>query len=253
MADPKPLKGKVILVTGAAQGIGAAISDYIAARGATLALADFQIKKLKASAQRISEAYPDIQVSTWDLNVTDPKSVEEWVIASKEKFGRIDGCVNNAGILGDGTQITEMSYENWSRVIDVNLTGVFNCLKFQLRAIADGGSIVNMSSGSGIRGTPILPAYAASKHGVIGLSRIAAAEHAHRNVRVNAVCPGFVDGGMQTKLREDKPDINFAEYSVVLKQYIPMTEVAAMVGYLLGNESKFVTRAILPVDGGMSG
>ncbi|KAI1655511.1 hypothetical protein F4813DRAFT_367250 [Daldinia decipiens] len=191
MADPKPLKGKVILVTGVAQGIGAAISDYIAARGATLSLADLQIDTLNASAQRISEAYPDIQVSTWTVNVTDPKSVEEWVIASKEKFGRIDGCVNNAGILGDGDQITEMSYENWSRVIDVNLTGMFNCLKFQLRAIADGGSIVNMSSASGIRGTPILPAYAASKHGVIGLSRIAAAEHAHRKVRVNAGCPKY--------------------------------------------------------------
>ncbi|KAF3064251.1 Levodione reductase [Daldinia childiae] len=253
MADPKPLKGKVILVTGAAQGLGVAISDYIAARGATLSLADLQIDKLNSSAQRISEAYPDIQVSTWTVNVTDPKSVEEWVIASKEKFGRIDGCVNNAGILGDGNQITEMSYENWSRVIDVNLTGMFNCLKFQLRAIVDGGSIVNMSSTSGIRGTPILPAYAASKHGVIGLSRIAAAEHAHRNVRVNAVCPGFVDGGMQDTLRKDKPEINFAEYSVLLKEYLPMTEVAAMVGYLLGNESKFITRAILPVDGGMSG
>lgn len=99
MADPKPLQGKVVLVTGAAQGIGAAISDYIAARGATLSLADLQIDKLNASAQRISETYPDIQVSTWTVNVTDPKSVEEWVIASKEKFGRIDGCVNNAGTL----------------------------------------------------------------------------------------------------------------------------------------------------------
>ncbi|KAI2778540.1 NAD(P)-binding protein [Daldinia loculata] len=253
MADPKPLQGKVVLVTGAAQGIGAAISDYIAARGATLSLADLQIDKLNASAQRISETYPDIQVSTWTVNVTDPKSVEEWVIASKEKFGRIDGCVNNAGILGDGNQITEMSYENWSRVIDVNLTGVFNCLKFQLRAIADGGSIVNMSSAAGIRGISILPAYAASKHGVIGLSRIAATEHAHRNVRVNAVCPGFVDGGMKDVLCKEKPELNFAEYPVLFKEYLPVGEVAAMVGYLLGNESKFITRAILPVDGGVSG
>ncbi|KAI1474419.1 NAD(P)-binding protein [Daldinia eschscholtzii] len=252
MADPKPLAGKVILMTGAAQGIGATISNYIAARGASLSLADVQKEKLDAEAQYLAQTYPDIRVFTWSLDVTDPKAVEEWVIESKAKFGRIDGCVNNAGILGDGSQIMDMSFDNWSKVINVNLTGVFNCLKFQLRAIEDGGSIVNMSSSAGIYGLHILPAYSASKHGVIGLSKVAAAEHAHRGVRVNAVCPGLVGGGMQKDVQTELPGITTNDLQVLFKELVPISEIAAMVGYLLGNESKFITRTILSVDGGFS-
>ncbi|KAI8964312.1 NAD(P)-binding protein [Daldinia sp. FL1419] len=253
MADPKPLKGKVILLTGAAQGIGATIADYIAARGAFLSLADFQIDKLNLEAQRLSMAYPDIQIVASFVNVSDPKSVEEWVTESKAKFGKIDGCVNNAGIIGDLTSLTEMSYENFTRVIDVNLTGMFNCLKYQLRVIEEGGSVVNMSSNAGLHGIPILPAYSCSKFGVIGLTKVAAAQHAHRRVRVNAVCPGFVDGGMQNTLRNGPPGLNMDEWPVLFKEFLPMSEVAAMVSYLLGDESRFITRTSFPVDGGLSG
>ncbi|KAI1463910.1 NAD(P)-binding protein [Daldinia caldariorum] len=250
MADPKPLAGKIILVTGAAQGIGATISNYIAARGASLSLGDVQKDKLDAEAQRLSQAYPDIQVATWSLDVTDPKAVEGWVIGSKAKFGKIDGCVNNAGILGDGSRITEMSFENWSNVMNVNLTGTFNCLKFQLRAIEDGGSVVNMSSCAGIHSVPVLAAYTASKHGVVGLTKVAAAEHAHRGVRVNAVCPGIVAGGLQKNLFREVPNLTMNDLSALFQELVPMNQVAAMVGYLLGDESKFITRAVLPVDGG---
>lgn len=97
MADPKPLKDKVILVTGAAQGIGEVISGYVAARGAILSLADMQKNKLDEAAERIKVSYPDVQILTWAVNITDPKNVEEWVTATMEKFGRINGCVNNAG------------------------------------------------------------------------------------------------------------------------------------------------------------
>lgn len=97
MADPKPYKNKVFLITGAAQGLGETISKYVAARGASLSLADIQKEKLDATAQRIAEEYPDIQVLTRAVEITDPKAVEEWVAATKEKFGAFHGCVNCAG------------------------------------------------------------------------------------------------------------------------------------------------------------
>ncbi|KAI1398282.1 3-alpha--hydroxysteroid dehydrogenase [Hypoxylon fuscum] len=255
MADAKPFVDKVILVTGAAQGIGEVISTYVAARGATLSLADVQKEKLDATAKRITEAYPGVQILTRAVDITDPKSVEDWVVASKEKFGKINGCVNNAGIIGkDARPITELDYEDWSNVINVNLTGLFNCLKFQLRAIAENGSIVNMSSIAGLRGMAFYPAYAASKHGVVGLSKVAAAENAHRGVRVNAVCPAIADTPMWQQLREQSAvDLHIEDFPQLFRRYVTAEEIAAMVGFLLADESKFITRTALPIDGGLTG
>ncbi|KAI0109348.1 3-alpha--hydroxysteroid dehydrogenase [Hypoxylon sp. NC0597] len=254
MADPKPLKGKVILVTGAAQGIGEVISNYVAVRGASLSLADIQKDKLDATAQRIRESYPDIQVLTFKVDVTNATNVEEWVTATKEKLGKIDGCVNNAGIIGkDASPITELSFEEWNNVISVNLTGLFTCLKYQLRAIADEGSIVNISSIAGLRGTAFYPAYAASKHGAVGLSKVAAAENAHRGIRVNAVCPAIADTPMWAQLREQSGPVSVTDFPQLFKRYVTPEEVASMVGYLLGDESKFITRTAIPVDGGFTG
>ncbi|KAI1104355.1 3-alpha--hydroxysteroid dehydrogenase [Jackrogersella minutella] len=254
MADPKPYKDKVILVTGAAQGIGEVISNYIAARGAIVSLADLQKDKLDEAAQRIRDKYPGTQVFTRAVNITDPKSVEEWVTATKAKFGRINGCVNNAGIIGkDASPITDLSFEEWSNVINVNLTGLFTCLKYQLRDIADDGSVVNMSSVAGLRGTGFYPAYSASKHAVVGLSKVAAFEHAHRGVRVNIVCPAIADTSMWHQLREQTGDVRVEDFPQLFKRYVTPDEVASMVGYLLGDESKFITRTTFPVDGGLTG
>ncbi|KAI1372563.1 3-alpha--hydroxysteroid dehydrogenase [Hypoxylon crocopeplum] len=255
MADPQPLKNKVILVTGAAQGLGEVVSNYAAARGASLSLADIQKDKLDATAKRIMTLYPDVQILTRAVDITDPESVEQWVEATKKEFGKINGCVNNAGIIGkDARPITELSHEQWTSVINVNLTGLFNCLKYQLRAIAENGSIVNMSSIAGLRGMPLYPAYAASKHGVIGLSKVAAAENAHRGVRVNAVCPAIADTPMWEQLREQAGgNVNVEDFPQLFKRYVTADEVAALVGYLLADESKFITRTALPVDGGFTG
>ncbi|XDG04663.1 hypothetical protein ABKA04_004278 [Annulohypoxylon sp. FPYF3050] len=254
MADPKPLKDKVILVTGAAQGIGEVISGYVAARGAILSLADMQKNKLDEAAERIKASYPDVQILTWAVNITDPKNVEEWVTATMEKFGRINGCVNNAGIIGkDASPITDLNFEEWTNVINVNLTGLFACLKYQLRAISDDGSIVNMSSVAGLRGTGFYPAYAASKHGVVGLTKVAAAQHAHRGVRVNVVCPAIADTPMFRQLRDQTGDVRVEDFPQLFKRYVTPDEVASMVGYLLCDESKFLTRTAFPVDGGFCG
>ncbi|KAI1204275.1 3-alpha--hydroxysteroid dehydrogenase [Annulohypoxylon truncatum] len=254
MADPKPLKDKVVLVTGAAQGLGEVISKYVAARGAILSLADLQKDKLDEAAERIKALYPDVQILTWAVDITDPKSVEEWVAATKEKFGRVNGCVNNAGIIGkDAGPITDLSLEEWKSVIDVNLTGLFTCLKYQLRAIADDGSIVNMSSVAGLRGSPFYPAYAASKHGVVGLTKVAAAQSAHRGVRVNVVCPAISDTPMWHQLRDQTGDLRVEDFPQLFKRYVTPDEVASMVGYLLCDESKFLTRTAFPVDGGYCG
>ncbi|KAI4859556.1 3-alpha--hydroxysteroid dehydrogenase [Hypoxylon rubiginosum] len=255
MADPKPLKNKVILVTGAAQGLGEVISCYVAARGASLSLADIQKDKLDATAQRIAETYPEVQVQASAVDITDPKSVEQWIAATKEKFGPFHGCVNSAGIIGDDARpLTELSHEAWNNVINVNLTGLFNCLKYQLSAIADDGSVVNMSSVAGLRGAGFYPAYSASKHGVIGLTKVAASENAHRGIRVNAVCPAIADTPMWQQLNGQFGGVlDVKDFPQLFKRYVTAEEVAALVGYLLGDESKFMTRTALPLDAGFTG
>ncbi|KAI1389332.1 3-alpha--hydroxysteroid dehydrogenase [Hypoxylon trugodes] len=254
MADPKPLKNKTILVTGAAQGLGEVISEYIAARGANLSLADVQKTKLDAAAELIKELYPDIQVMTQAVDITNPESVENWVLATQDKLGEIHGCVNCAGIIGkDPRPITDLSFEEWNKVINVNLTGLFCCLKYQLRALADNGSIVNISSVAALRGSVFYPAYAASKQGIVGLSKVAAADHAHRGVRVNAVCPAIAETPMWDQLCEQSGNFRAEDFPQLFKRYMKPEEVASMVGYLLGDESKFITRTTIAVDGGFSG
>ncbi|KAL7623528.1 hypothetical protein AAE478_007211 [Parahypoxylon ruwenzoriense] len=255
MADPKPLKDKVILVTGAAQGLGGAIARYIAARGAVLSLADVAADKLEAAAQSLAGSFPGVQILTRAVDVCDAKSVENWVAATKEKFGRIDGCVNNAGIIGaDARPITELSEDAWALVINVNLTGMFHCLKYQLRAIEDGGSIVNMSSTAGLRGMGFYPAYVASKHGIVGLTKVAATQSASRGIRVNAVCPSVSNTPMWDEMREQiGGNVSVQDFDQLFQRFVTPEEVASFVAYLLGDESKFMTRTAYPIDGGFVG
>ncbi|KAI1631110.1 hypothetical protein F4809DRAFT_658500 [Biscogniauxia mediterranea] len=214
MASFLPLKNKIICITGAAQGIGQGIARYVAARGAHLSLADISDAKLKATARGLSEAAPGI-------------------------FG------------SEPVPLTDTSFEDWSRTIAVNLTGTFNCLKHQLRAVDDGASIVNMSSAAGLHGAPIFTAYSTSKHGIIGLTRCAALQSAARRIRVNAICPSYVDTPMfADSVEKTGGGLQIEGVNQLFPRLATPDDVAGLVGYLLGDESKFVTDSVYRVDGG---
>lgn len=185
------LKGKVIAITGGAGGIGACTADYLAARGALLSLADTDEKGLQETAKSLGEKYKT-DVQTTKLDVTDSKQVDAWIASTVKHFGKLSGGVNLAGITGRemGTKgAHEISDEDFDRVIAINVRGLMACQRAQLQNIEDGGSIVNAASVAGKVGIPMLLSYGASKAAVIGMTRCAAMENGHRNVRVNAIAP----------------------------------------------------------------
>lgn len=185
------MAGKVIAITGGASGIGLATAYLLASRGATLSLADVSDRGLEAASEAIKAAHA-VEILTFSLDVRNPEQVNTWIQETIAKFGKLDGAANIAGVIpksiGVGG-IAEMDAEEWDFVIGVNLTGVMHCMRAQMRAISDGGSIVNASSIAGLTGRPNNAAYAASKHGVIGLTKSAAKEIGARGVRVNAFAP----------------------------------------------------------------
>ncbi|KPI38083.1 Levodione [Cyphellophora attinorum] len=184
------LKHKVIAVTGAASGIGRAIARECAARGARLAIADVQQQPLKELAKELEAQGTAVTVTILDVSNSD--SVDDWINGTVEYYGHLDGAANIAGIEGDSKvfcTIAELGNPAWDKVMGVNLNGVFYCLRAQLRVMKKGGSIVNAASIAGLRGRAGISAYSVSKHGVIGLTRCAAAEAGSQGVRVNAVAP----------------------------------------------------------------
>lgn len=186
------LQGKVIAITGGASGIGLATAVECASRGASLALCDINqaaIDKAVATIRSIST-----EVIGNRVDVTRSDDVDTWIANVVDHFGRLDGAVNAAGIIagpdsGVFFNIIDTTNEHWDRILGVNLTGLFYCLRAQLRVMQSGASIVNLASVAGVLGRPRLGAYSTSKHGVIGLSRTAAKEVGERGIRVNALAP----------------------------------------------------------------
>jgi NAD(P)-dependent dehydrogenase (short-subunit alcohol dehydrogenase family) len=185
-------EGKVIAVTGAASGIGLQTAKLLAARGATLSLADVQQKPLEDLTAELKAAYPNIKVLVSIVNVRDNASVVSWIDSTVKTFGKLDGAANIAGIFKPvkaGQTIAIEDDDSWDLTIGVNLTGVMQCMRAQVPHIKSGGAIVNAASILSLKGSPGSAAYVASKHGVLGLTRSVAKEVGPKGVRVNCVAP----------------------------------------------------------------
>ncbi|OQV10591.1 hypothetical protein CLAIMM_14568 [Cladophialophora immunda] len=250
-----PLTGKVIAITGAAQGIGLATAQLLASRGASLSMADLQEGTLQQNAARIKEEFA-VDVITCVVDVRKAEAVDAWIEKTVEHFGRLDGAANLAGVIGKNlgkTPVAEQDEDDWNFVLSVNLTGLMHCLRAQLRRIEKGGSIVNAASISGQIGRPMSAAYSASKHGVIGLTRSAAKEYGKDHTRVNSIAPGPINTPMNANARQIS-DTSLGKNSDASRIAIPRWgeagEVASLIAFLLGDESKFITGATYSIDGG---
>ena len=247
------LEGRVAIVTGAAMGMGAATALLLARRGAKVVVADIDAKAGEASAARIKEAGGEARFVQCD--VADEASVEAMVAATVEAFGRLDCAVNNAAITPDNLPIAEADMAAWDRVIAVDLRGVMLCLKYQIRQLleqGEGGSIVNISSVSGVRPQPNNSAYVAAKHGVIGLTKTASLEYAPQNIRVNAVLPGAIDTPMLRGALETTgfTEGEFAPALSLFGRFGKPEEVAEASAWLCSDAASYVTGHSLAVEAG---
>jgi NAD(P)-dependent dehydrogenase (short-subunit alcohol dehydrogenase family) len=244
--------GKVALVTGAASGIGRATALAFAARGAKVVAADLDSDGARAVASEIGKAGGEAISVKADVSRED--DVAAMVGAAVSSYGRIDCAFNNAGIGGGFKPLHEFDLAEFDRVIAVNLTSVFLCMKHEIPVMAGqrGGAIVNNASVAGVRGAAKLGPYVASKHGVVGLTKTAALEYAAAGIRVNAVCPGWTDTGIIKALNDD-PDLMKKYVSrVPVRRLGRPEEVASAVLWLCSDAASFAVGQIMVLDGGMS-
>jgi len=256
MAD---FAGRVVILTGAAGGFGAAAARYFAKAGAKLILSDLSPERLESLVGELGSNA--VAVSG---DVSDPEISERLVEKALSEFGRLDIAVNNAGIAHDMMPLPHTPLEVARKTIDVDLMGVFYAMRAQLpvmekqfRDEGQGGAIVNVASIAGVVGAPMLSVYAAAKHGVVGLTKSAAIEYARRGVRVNALCPSFARTPMATDFL-DKAGEDRAAAEAALVQAIPMRRLAEVdevingLIYLADPASSFVTGQTLQIDGGLT-
>ncbi|KAH7196250.1 hypothetical protein BKA60DRAFT_470552 [Fusarium oxysporum] len=245
MEDLKPFAGKVIIITGAARGIGLATARYLAARGATISLADVLEPELEKAQADISKDFPGTSVL---------HSVVDYKIYSMLDRRKCENKLIFLGISGTAKAVVELTNEEWQQALDINLTGVFNCLRAEIPTMEDYGSIVNISSTLGLHGAATLAPYVTSKHGVLGLTKCAAKEVASRGIRVNAICPGAVDTPMLREAIDKIKSMSLEPENLpqLFKRYSKPEEIAALIAYLLGDESKFTTSSVYSIDGGWS-
>lgn len=239
------MKDKVTVVTGGARGIGREISIFLAGKGGDVVIldvldADEVAKKIKELGRRAFYVKVD---------VTDLKSVEEAMDFSFKEMGRIDNLVNNAGITCDRLLI-RMKEEEWDRVIDVNLKGVFNCTKAALKyMLKTGGSIVSISSIAGLSGNVGQANYAASKAGIIGFTKAIAREYGPRGIRANVVAPGYIKTEM-TEVFDEKTREDLIKM-IPLKRAGEPIDVAKVVYFLLSDYASYITGEVINVSGGL--
>lgn len=251
--QPTRFDGKVAFLTGAGSGIGRATALRLAREGANVTIVGLIDEDNHETARQIETIGRQALAITCD--VTDSEAVQAALRATVDRFGGLDIAFNNAGIEQRPTPIAELSEEQWHRVIDVNLRGVFVCMRHEIPLLLErgGGAIVNTSSGAGIRGFAGGAAYGAAKHGVIGLTRCAALDYAASNIRINAICPGIIDTEMMDRFTGGT---DAGRAAVIAQEPIGRMghpdEIAAAVAYLCSDDAAFTVGHALVVDGGQT-
>jgi NAD(P)-dependent dehydrogenase (short-subunit alcohol dehydrogenase family) len=248
------LDGKVALITGAGSGIGRATSTIFAREGARLIIADVVADAGQETLEAVKQTGAEAVFLQTD--VAQPSAVEALIAKAVATYGRLDCAFNNAGIEGAGALTHKCTAENWNRVIAINLTGVWMCMKAEITQMllqGGGGAIVNTSSLAGLAGTKGGPAYVASKHGVVGLTKSAALEYGKHNIRVNAVCPGPIRTPMMERIMAMSGN-QAAEDRFIkgepLRRFGQPSEIGEAVVWLCSDHASYVTGLPMPVDGG---
>ena len=245
--------GKVALVTGAGSGIGLATAKAFAEAGASVVLADIHEEVVRAAAEELIAGGRKALAVRCD--VTDDAQVEAMIDRTASTFGRLDAAFNNAGVEQPITATADLTEVEWDRIIPVNLRGMFLCLKYEIPLMLKqgGGAIVNTSSGAGIKGFKGQAAYAASKHGIVGLTKSAALDYAQSNIRINAVCPGIIATPMMQRFTGGTTE---GEQRVIAQEPIGRMgmpeEIAAAVLWLCSDGAAFVVGHAMVVDGGQT-
>jgi NAD(P)-dependent dehydrogenase (short-subunit alcohol dehydrogenase family) len=247
------LQNKVALITGGGSGIGRATAVLFAQEGAKVAVADVNADGGLATIQMITEAGGEAFFVQADVSrAVDVQAMVGEVVAV---YGRLDCAFNNAGIEGLPTRTMDVTEDDFDRIIAVNLKGVWLCLKYELEQMVaqGGGAIVNTASVAGLTGAHSMPAYAASKHGVVGLTRTAAVEYGRKNIRINAVCPAVIETPMVSRGFEAFPQFLDATVRInPMRRLGQADEVARAVLWLCSDAASFTNGAALTVDGGFT-
>jgi NAD(P)-dependent dehydrogenase (short-subunit alcohol dehydrogenase family) len=249
------MTGKVALITGASSGIGSATAAAFAARGCKVALAARRENELAQLVKAIEARGGSAKFIKTDVSVAE--DVRRMVDQTMSAFGRLDYAVNNAGIEGNFFPIEELPEEEWDRILDINLKGVYLCLKYEAKAMlpAGRGAIVNVGSVNSFRGFPMGSAYVASKHALIGLTSSVSAELGPRGIRVNLVCPGLIDTPMHRRLRATIGDAPF-DAGVLPRVHVQRAgraeEIASAILFLCSDEASYITGTTLTPDGGFT-
>ncbi|KIW47184.1 uncharacterized protein PV06_02780 [Exophiala oligosperma] len=235
------LGNKVIAITGGASGIGLATAKLLIARGASVAISDIDERNLSLAKASLPSA------ATTLLDVRNSKAVTRWIDATIERFGRLDGAANLAGVSGIGGLVQDEADDLWDLVVGVNAKGVYNCLRAQIPRISDGGSIVNAASVAGLVGIAQGASYTASKHAVVGLTRCTARENP--KIRINAIAPGVIATPMTAAVDKDIDTDSLLGRQIQRRMGTP-EEMAEAIAFLLSDSSAFTTGSVYSADGG---
>ncbi|HEY0667911.1 MAG TPA: glucose 1-dehydrogenase [Sphingobacteriaceae bacterium] len=256
----KDLEDKVIIITGAAMGLGFAAAKELAFRGANLILVDYNKESLTVAEDDIKKQFPEIEIITVVADVSNEDAVKNYVDQTVKAFGRIDGLYNNAGIEGKQAGMTEYDVNIFKKVIDINLMGVYYAMRYVIPVMQkqNYGRIVNVASVGGIRGVLNQIPYVASKHAVSGMTKNAALEYARYGINTNAIAPGAI---LTPMVAEAFKQVNPADPKAAETDYAKANptkrlgfpeEVAKVVAFLLSDECSYVNGQTIAIDGGES-